>query len=232
MKYEISFKEKFMYIVACFVTHNITRAKVSYQGKKKFSDVVEYIKSGKFGTDIGSRVVTDTDNGSLFIYEYDFGKGRSFRVCIQHRGELLINMEYERQSEGSIYTVKNHLNIMDEKLKDYEVEQEEVIEVKTIDYSGKSLQELIEIFDKNVQQLEQNPTIAGLLQIDSIKNNIKSKINEKPLAERAPFNQPISQITTYIDALKMQFNMGNTQFVGTYVPQISASLAELANLVK
>ena len=40
MKYEISTKEKIIYIIESFVTKKITRAKLSYQGKKKFSDVV------------------------------------------------------------------------------------------------------------------------------------------------------------------------------------------------
>jgi len=234
MKQEISLSEKIIWVVESFITNKISRATVSYNGKKKFSDVVAYIKSGKFGTDIGSRVLRETDNGTIFNYEYDFGKGCSFRVTICHRGEVIKSMEYERNCRGAIFTVKNHLNTMDEALEDFEgeaVDAVEVIEVKKVDYSVNTLNELVDIFDKKLQELSKNPTVAVVSEIADIKNAMNDKINEKPVAERAPFKKPIGDMGMFIDALSMQVSAGSTQFVGTYVPQIETALSELASLL-
>ena len=232
MKHEISFGEKLIWLLESFVTKKISRAKVSYQGQKKFSDVVAYIKSGKFGKDIGSRVLTDTDDGKIFRYNYDFGKGRGFKVTIIHQGELITSMEYERDSSGAIYTIKRDLNVMDDKLPDYVPEKNapEVVIPKVV-YSKKSLKDLVNIFDKELQELSKNPTPNTLATISDVKNAINDKINEKPIAERTPFKKPLGDMSMYIEALSMQINNGNTQFVGTYLPQIESALSELASII-
>ena len=232
MKYEISTKEKIIYIIESFVTKKITRAKLSYQGKKKFSDVVAYIKAGNFGKDTFSRVLRETDNGQIFHYDYDFGHGRGFNVTIMHRGEVITSMEYERDSSGAIYTIKSHLNTMDDKLPDYEEEEAPVIVVPKVDYSKKTLKELVNIFDKKLQELAKEPSVAAVSAISDIKNAMNDKVNEKPLADRAPFKKPLGDMGMFIDALSMQVSAGSTQFVGTYVPQIENALSELAAIVK
>ena len=76
--------------------------------------------------------------------------------------------------------------------------------------------------------------MTNLNVLAEIRDAMSGIVDEKPLAERAPFKKTISMITTYIDALKMQMNsaLANpTQFVNMYVPQMATSLSELAKLV-
>lgn len=234
MKLQISTKEKIMWILESFVTKKISRAQVTYQGKKKFSDVVEYIKAGNFGKDIMSKVLRETDNFGMYTYEYDFGKGRGFRVTIYHKGEVITSMNYERDSEGAIYTVKSHLNTMDDKLPDFECDEAvvETVKVEKVDYSGKSLKELVKIFDKKLQELSKAPSSQTLTEVIDVKNAMSDKVGDMPLEDRAKFKKPLNDMGMFFDALSMQVNVGNTQFVNTYVPQIETALSELAAIVK
>ena len=88
--------------------------------------------------------------------------------------------------------------------------------------------------DKKLQEFSKTPGNSLFAELENIKNTISDKINEMPIAERAPFGKPLANIGTYMDAIKMQFQMNAlnpTQFVGTYVSQIRSSLAELAALL-
>ncbi|MBR6737742.1 MAG: hypothetical protein IKL82_05215 [Clostridia bacterium] len=235
MQLEITFMEKVMGIMEKFVTKNISRSTISYKGSKKFSDVVEYVRAKKFGTDITASVIRDTDNGMMFVYELDFGRGNGrYTITIHHRGETITDMTYFRECRGAVLTIKSDLNKMDKELPDYEPKAEEevvVVEVPTVDYSKKDLKKLVDIFDEKLQELESAPSSATLQEIVNIKKAISDKINKKPVAERAPYKKPLADMGMYIDALNMQFSAGSTQFVGTYVPQIATALAELAEAV-
>ena len=237
MAFKITFGEKISGIIALF-TNKQTEVTLSYSPKKKFSDIVEYVRSGKFGKSLAGRAVRDTDSGYLFEYEYyNDGKSTSkggYKVTVSHVGEKVNELKLRYRNPGAALTAKDILNKLDKVLPDYVAPtgQEEV--VSAIDYSAKTLSELVDTFDKNLQEFKKNPTISALNDLDNINKAMSNKVGEKPLAERGAFEKPISNITMYIDALKMQMSsaMANpTQFVNMYAPQMSSALSELAKLV-
>ena len=227
-------KDLVKWIVESFITHKKSEITISSEMKKKFSDVASYARENKIGKSLAGNTVQNTDNGYVFTYEYNFGgKGDSYYILtVNHRGENIISMTLYFKAEGAAYTAKDALKRMEKALPDFEGAPVE--EVPVIDYSANTLEELIDIFDKKLQEFSKKPGNATLAELDTLKNTMNDKVNEKPLAERAPFGKALANIGTYLDALKMQFKMDTAnpaQFVGTYVPQISASLAELAALV-
>ena len=201
--------------------------------KKKFSDVVEYVRAGKIAKAlVGGRVSRDSDNGFHFYYDYE-SKAVTYRVTIHHRGEQITHFELFKRCTAATVQVKETINIMLKNIPDFEGNLEEIPAAPVVDYSQNSLSELVDLFDQKLQAFSKNATTAVLMELDTIKNAMADKVNAKPLAERAPFNKALGNITTYVDAMKTQANSGVdiAQFAGTYVSQMSASLAELAGLL-
>ena len=226
-------KDFVMYIIES-ITKKPSEITISSDMKKKFSDVAKYARENKIGKSLAGNTTINTDNGYVFTYEYDFGcgKGRSYSLTVNHRGENIISMDLNVKYEGAAYMAKDALKRMDQALPDFAGAPVE--EIKVVDYSSNTLKELVDIFDKKLQEFSKKPGNSSLAELDNLKSTMSDKVNEKPLAERAPFSKPLSNIGMYIDALKTQFKMSPenpTQFVSTYVPQISASLSELAALL-
>lgn len=229
-------KDLFIWIIESFITHKKSEFTVSTKPKKKFSDVANYIRENKIGKSLAGNTVTNTDSGFIFRYEYNFGGDRSsyYDVEISHRGEIIDSLKLHFKGEGASYTAKDALKRLEKDVPDYEGELVVEPQAPKENYSEKTMAELVDIFDKKLQEFSREPSKASLTVLIDIKNAISDKVNEKPLAERAPFGTPIMNINMYLDALKMQFAApgGNpTQYVGTYVPQISAALAQLAALL-
>lgn len=227
-------KDLVMWIIESFITHKKSEITISSDMKKKFSDVATYVRENKIGKSLAGKTVQNTDNGYVFTYEYNFGgNGETYYILtVNHRGENIISMNLNYKCEGAAYTAKDAFKRMNKAIPDFAGEPVE--EIKVVDYSSNTLNELVDIFDKKLQEFSQKPGNASLADLDNLKNTMNNKVNEMPIAERAPFGKPLANIGMYIDALKTQFKMSAlnpTQFVSTYVPQISASLAELAALL-
>ena len=233
----MAFKLTLMDRISFFLSKNITEATLSISPNKKFSDVKAYIEKGKFGkAAIGGRIVKQTDSGYIYTYEYIWNNNQNhYRVTVNHLGEKVTKVELYRRQAAAIAWTKNSLNVFEKKVADIpagEKVSEEVI--PAVDYSAKTLSELVNVFDKELSKFSKDSTLAALDELISIKEAINDKINEKPLAERGAYSKAIGNITTYLDALKMQMNsaLSNpTQFVSMYVPQMQSALAELAALV-
>ena len=156
-------------------------------------------------------------------------------VTINHVGEKVNSVQLYLRKVSATVDCKFMLNKMEEKIPQIpagEVVSEEVAPKE--DYTAKSLSELVDAFDKKLKEFKKDSSINNLNILAEIKDAMSDKVSEKPLAERAPFEKPISMITTYIDALKMQMNsaLANpTQFVNMYVPQMATALSELAGLL-
>ena len=225
-------KDLVMWIIESFITHKKSEITLSSDMNKKFSDVATYARENKIANSIAGKTVKNTDSGYVFTYEYNFGNDSYYILTVKHRGENILSTELHFNIEGAAYTAKNALKKMEKALPDFAGEPVE--KIKVVDYSSNTLNELVDIFDKKLQEFSKNPGNASLADLDNIKNTMNDKVNEMPIAERAPFGKPLANIGMYIDALKTQFSMNAlnpTQFVSTYVPQISASLAELAALL-
>lgn len=236
MVFKVTFKDVMAMLIETFITKKITDTTLSYQPKKKFSDVVEYIRAGKMGKSMVGRATRDTDTGYLFEYEYAgdgvrFSNG-GYQVTINHIGEKIISLKVHSKTEGSSWDAKEKLNGIEKKLPDFDAgEVADVPVAPAEDYSEKTLAELVDVLDKKVKELGKNPGLATLNAVADVKNAISDKVDEKPIAERAPYSQSLTNLTMYIDALKMQMNspLANpTQFVSTYIPQMNAAIADLA----
>ena len=231
-------KDKFFWFIESFITHKKSDIEISSDMKKKFSDVTAYIKANNIGKSLSGKTIRDTDSGFLYEYEYNFGgKNPSYyNVLIGHRGEKIDSFKLKYHCEGAAAEAKFAIKKMQESIPDFVGEETKmtVEKVPAIDYSANTLSELVDVFDKKLQEFSKNPSLTSLTELENIKNAMNDKVNEKPLAERANFGKSISNIAMYIEAMKMQFKMPGanpTQFVGTYVPQITASLAELQALL-
>lgn len=220
--------------ISFFLAKNITEATLSIEVNKKFSDVKAYIEGGKFGSSLMGKTTRQTDNGLIYYYEYDMGQGKSYRATVNHRGERAARVELFYRAPGALPLVKNCLNNFEKKVEDIPKDEVVSTEVKPeIDYSAKELNELVDLFDKNLMEFKKNSNMQNLNQLDSIKEAMSDKINLKPLAKRGKFNKPLSDISMYIEALKTQMILPNpAQFVGTYVPMMEAALGEIAGLLE
>lgn len=206
--------------------------------KKKFSDVAKYIREGKFlGKSTGGQVSVDSDTLSMFTYKYLFnGKNDQsgyYDITIYHFNEQIKSMEIKYYNAGAAYMTKQAIAKMEAALEDFEGTTEKANETPKVDYSGKELLELLEIIDAKVQNFSKNANFATLNEIVPVKEAIEAKINEIPLAKRGAFSSPMSNLNMYITTLKTQFSnpmIDVKQFVGTYVPQMQAAIAELALL--
>ena len=230
----MAFKTTLKDWISIFFEKNNSESTLSITVNKKFSDVKAYIEGGKFGSSLVGKMTRQTDNGFIYRYEYDLGQGKSYRVTVDHRGEQVTKVELYKRCPAALAISKGNLNDFEKKVAD--IPQGEVVptEVKPeIDYSAKELNELVDLFDKNLNEFSKNSTIQTLNELDKIKSAISDKISLKPLAQRGKFNKPLSEISMYLEALKTQMVLPNpTQFVGTYVPKMEAALGELAGLLE
>ena len=233
----MAFKLTLKDYLGMFLSKNITESKLSIAPNKKFSDIKTYVESGKFGSSLAGRVSKQVDNGYVYVYEYIMNNNTRefYRVTIQHFGEKVTMLEFHRRCAGATGWVKNSLNYFEKKVPNIPAGEKIDEKIQPMeDYSGKSLSELVNVFDKNLTAFSKNATVIKLDELIRIKEAIADKVNQKPIAERAPFNKAIANINTYLEALKMQMNSciaNPTQFVGTYLPQIQTALSELAALL-
>lgn len=226
-----------------YVFEAFTKRRSTYTGScqtnKKFSDVAQYIREFKFlGSSLLGQTNIDTDMNSIFHFKY-LSNGKDTRedyyeIKITHYGEAIQSMQITVFGAGAAYKTKEAIAIMESKLKDFDGNDEVVEPAPAVDYSGNELPELLDIMDKKLQAFAANANTSTLDELVSVKDAIETKINAIPLAERGKFSSPMSQLNMFINTLKTQFAnpmLDATQFVGTYVPQMQASLAEIAALV-
>ncbi len=238
MAFKVTFKEKLQGIMDMLQKRDST-AELSFKPKKKFSDVMEYLRAGKLGKSLAGRAVKDIDNGAFAQYDYMFD-GRSmsqggYQVSIWHMGEYIQDFKCKYKATGASWQLKDVLNKMEKKVPDFEIPEGQKIEAKpAVNYSEKTLAELVDAFDKKLKEFKKDSSLGTLNEIATIKDAMDEKVGEKPIAERGAFEKPLANITTYIEALKTQMQsplINPTQFISMYVPQMSASLAEIAGLL-
>lgn len=236
----MAFDKDYIFYLIESVTGKMSTYTGSCKPKKKFSDVAKYVREGKLlGTSLIGRAVVDTDTGGvLFNYKYYYnGKSEEkgfYEVTIQHFGESIQSMEIKLKNCGAAHMTKQVIAKMEAALEDYKGKAEPIAEAPKVDYSGKEFPELLEIIDKKIQDFAANANVATFNEIIPVKNAIEAKVNAISLAERGAYSKPMSNLNMYINTLKTQLAnpmIDVNQFVGTYVPQMQAAIAELMALV-
>lgn len=229
-------KETILYWVEIF-THKKSEYTGSCQPKKKFSDVAAYIRENKFGKSIAGRVLVDKDLGTQFNYKYVFdGKDEEngyYNIRISHFGEAIRSMEISYKTQGAAYTVKQLIKKMEKELKDFDSGEQVVVEQPKVDYSGKEMPDLLEILDKKISEFGADANATTFNEILPVKEALDKKINAIPLAKRGGYSGPLSNLNMYISTLKTQLAnpvVDVSQFAGTYVSQMQASVAQMASL--
>lgn len=113
------------------------------------------------------------------------------------------------------------------------VEEEET----AIDYSSKSLSELLNLFDEKSGKFLDAPNASTFAPMKVIKAEISKQAKELPMDVRVQFTQALSQIDTYMTAIDIQVSNSAmaqqiSSFAGTYVSQIQTQILQMMNLVK
>ena len=125
-------KDLVMWIIESFITHKKSETTISEKLQKKFSDVSAYVKENKIGKSLAGQTITNTDNGYIFKYEYNFGGDKSsyYIVTIQHRGENILNFEINFKGEGAAYMAKDAIKRLKKAVPDFEGEP--VVEIPVV----------------------------------------------------------------------------------------------------
>ena len=229
-------KEAILYWIE-LITNKKSEYTGSCQPKKRFSDVAAYIRENKFGKSIAGRVLVNKDLGTQFNYKYVFdGKDEEngyYNIRISHFGEAIRSMEIRYKTYGAAYTVKLYIKKMEKELKDFDPGEQVVVEQPKVDYSGKEMPELLEILDKKISEFGADANATTFNEILPVKEALDKKINAIPLAKRGGYSGPLSNLNMYISTLKTQLAnpvVDVSQFAGTYVSQMQASVAQMASL--
>lgn len=218
--------------------------KKSFQINKKFSDVAKMVRDLKlFGTSMAGKIMKDVDNGRAFAFNYDCAGGKAtgasfYDIVIVHRGEKIEYMEIDYFGAGANYCVHKAIEKIEKTLEDYVSEDTDDTSVATeapvekVDYSDKTLAELVDIMDRELQSFAKSADKASFEKVVAVKEAIEASINEKPLAERGAFSSAISNLNMYVSAIKTQFTIPGANvstFLGTYIPQMQQSIIEISS---
>ena len=199
-----------------------------------------YVREGKlFGKSMMGRAKIDTDTFNTFNYKYEFnGKDDSagyYTVTIFHYGEYIESMQTKCYTSGAAHVTREQLAKMDAALETVEMKPQKTEPKPKTDYSGKEISELVEIMDGKLQSFASKADSATFEEFVEVKEAIEAKINVLPLADRGAFSKPMSDINMIVTALRTQLSnpaIDVKQFLGTYVPQITGALAEIAAAAK
>lgn len=235
-------KEFITYIIEAITGKNSSYQK-SFKPNKKFSDVVKMVRDFKlFETSMKGKVMKDVDTGKAFVFSYDCAGGQGgaawFDIKIVHHGEKIEYMEFDYFCGGAHHCVNKAIEKIEKTLEDYTSEdsveatiaKEPIVEKE--DYSGKTLAELVDIMDKELQSFAKSADKASFETVVAVKEAIEASINEKPLAERGAFSSAISNLNMYVSAIKTQFTIPGANvstFLGTYIPQMQQSIIEISS---
>ena len=225
------------------IIETLTKKKSTYTAssncKKKFSDVAAYVRENKLlGKSLAGRVVADMDSGAMFQYKYSYGSRGDdgyYEVTIYHFGQAIQSMEVKLYESGAAYLVKKALATMDKELEDFAGKQENIEEAPKVDYSVNTMCELVDLLDKAISAFGSTPSVATFNDIATIKEALDKKISDIPLAERAPYSKPMSNISMFVDSIRTQLQIPGYDIknsAATYVSQMQSALAEFAAVVK
>ena len=208
----------------------------SFTTNKKFSDVANYVREGKFmkRPDVKGQVATDRDSLTAFTYEYLYHNSTPyFKVRIEHSGEKIKRIDTTLRHSGAAWWTKEAIRKLENDLEDYDGTSQEAsnpTQVKKIDYSEKTLSDLLEIMDTMLQEFSANASATSFSNIISVKDAMDKKINAMSLAEKSKFSAPLSNLNMYINTIKTQMSIPGisvSQFTGTYIPQMQAAISEM-----
>lgn len=123
-----------------------------------------------------------------------------------------------------------------EKLPDVESQGVAEEEIPQVDYSGKTILELENLFDEACGKFLDAPSVSTFTPMKDIKAELGKRIKELPLDKRGELSQPMSQIDLYMNTIDMQISnpvmaMQISSFAGTYVSQIQAQLPSLLSAI-
>ena len=235
-------KEFITYFIEAITGKNSSYQK-SFKPNKKFSDVVKMVRDFKlFETSMKGKVMKDVDTGKAFVFSYDCAGGQGgaawFDIKIVHHGEKIEYMEFDYFCAGAHHCVNKAIEKIEKTLEDYVSEDTDDTSVATeapvekVDYSDKTLAELVDIMDKELQIFAKSADKASFEKVVAVKEAIEALINAMPLADRGAYSSAISNLNMYVSAIKTQFTIPGANvgtFLGTYIPQMQQSIVDIAS---
>jgi hypothetical protein len=217
----------------------------SFECSKPLDEVLEVVRHFREKKDFWLGAHTVLKDVRNFGY-YEIGKGPKGAMVsnpkiLWHFTIMFMN--------GVAYQVKVRLEtccpkiVFDEfkalvdKIPDVEKQEVVVEEAPKVDYSSKTILELLNLFDEASGKFMDTPHTATFAPMKEIKAQISKKVSALPLETRGQFSQPMSQIDMYMNTIEMQISnpvmaAQISSFAGTYVSQIQAQLLPLITLAK
>ena len=232
-KHKISIVERVMGL-AGLGTREFT---IDWVPEKKFSELSAWLRK-LYRPGLVGKVIADRDVGGAWIYDYDHASSTSgWRVSfrVRHTGDYATHMTVEYHGKGASCQAKGIIRGAEKAIKPYEkkekAEEAPAVAVETVDYKAFNINGLVEKMDVAVKEFGKAPSAATFAPIPQIKAAIEEKIDDMPLAKRAPFTKAMADMGLYVQAITTQLSMPMVDvsaFAGTYVPQMKAAIAAMA----
>lgn len=218
----------------------------SFECSKPLNEVLEVVRHFREKKDfwLGSHgVLKDVKN----VGYYDIGKGPQGAMVSNPKILWHFTVMY---MNGVAYQIKVRLEtccpkIVFEEFKALidqipDVESQGVVveeEIPQIDYSSKTILELLNLFDEASGKFLDAPNVSTFAPMKEIKAELSKKIKELPLGKRGAISQPMSQIDMYMSTIDMQVSnpvmaAQVASFAGTYVSQIQSQLLQMMTVAK
>ena len=230
----MKFKDHLLGIIACFGKPK--RATLSCEIKKDYNDLIQYLRNiDPFKRTSSNIDGMDVNSGNIHTLQYK-GSQYSYRISVHHVGNCATKLEMQVFCQAPNYTIKGYFESIEKKVKDYIPAKGGTAESTrntAADYTSFDMKALVEELDKKITALNNTPGKNALEELKAVKNAIDGKVNELPVAERAKYTKPLSDIGMYIGTLDTQLSNPVTaasagRFIGTYVSQMQTSASQLA----
>lgn len=227
------------------LTGKVETYEASFECSKPLEDVLETVRHFREKKDFWLGAHTVLKDVRNFGY-YEIGKGPKsimasdpkilWRFTIMYMNGVAYQLKVRLETCCPKIVFEEFKALID-KIPDVAKPEIVVEEVPKIDYTSKTVLELLNLFDEASGKFLDAPHKETFEPMKEIKAELSKKIAVLPLETRGQFAQPMSQIDMYMSTIDMQISnpvMANqiSSFAGTYVSQMQAQLLPLITIAK
>jgi len=224
--------------------------------KKPLNETIEFIKSymGKGSKNTGKnyhgefKVVADKDWNTWYeiIKEVQTIQAISGRITdvpermrfkVMHYGGVVNNIQLEIHSTDSKVCFEEFEKDFSERVADVKgpVQVPPPAADELGDLSGKKLIELLDIFEKAAKKFGADASKPLYDNVKKVRAELGKRVDDMDIKARAPYNQSLSKIDTFLSAIDMQFSnpamAANVKtFAGNYVSQMLAEISQMVSI--
>lgn len=239
-KHKISMSEKIAYLIGFVKAGRATTFATDWEPEKNYSELVEYIRK-TYKTRFARAVTRDFEDGRHFEYVFEDKSGNGVTIAttsivIYRWKDYATRFEIsytgtDASHWGKSLILKAHKKVAEMKKPEGEIVMEEV---PTVDYGAMEMPALVEELDAAIKAFGKDPTASTFKPISLIKVALDAKIDALPLAQRAPYGKPMSDLGLYVQTITTQLEnpmLDIKMFAGNYVDQMKAAVIALASAI-